>query len=291
MNKLLSVALLILFCFISAALSYGPDGHQVIAEVAYRLVSKQVRNKIDRMTDGYQLWSLATLPDDFNHNPGGEWAKSIHFINVNGPDGIQMSRDCKKNDCIITALQNYTQILMKKQENDDCSPRKKTEKNPNPEPCALSNLVHLVGDIHQPLHCSNELDLPRGGNLLKVTVDFVSPGGQRYTKSDVRLHQVWDSGMLFQYKRINNYSNWKQIADDVMKAIADDPKMLKNVNLDFKTWAKESMTLTATAMEFDRKNKIVDQKYYDLNMPVVLERLTDGGVRLAALLEKILGSK
>src|SRR5215471_7236978 len=49
---------------------------------------------------------------------------------------------------------------------------------------ALMFLVHFIGDMHQPLHCSDNKD--RGGN--EVRVEFFD--------RNMNLHSIWDGGLL-----------------------------------------------------------------------------------------------
>ena len=53
---------------------------------------------------------------------------------------------------------------------------------------AIRLLIHYLGDIHQPLHCSAKVDKrfptgDKGGNLFMIPNHFSSPD----------LHAVWDS--------------------------------------------------------------------------------------------------
>jgi hypothetical protein len=59
---------------------------------------------------------------------------------------------------------------------------------------ALRFIVHIIGDLHQPLHAGNGTD--RGGNDVKV----------RFFWEDSNLHRVWDSQMLD--RRQLSYSEW-----------------------------------------------------------------------------------
>ena len=99
--------------------------------------------------------------------------KTWHYIDIpiNQPH-LDMTRDCPKGDCVIAKIEDFQKVL--------ADPAAKPEQRKE----ALMFLVHFIGDMHQPLHCSDNKD--RGGN--EVRVDFFG--------RNMNLHSVWDGGLL-----------------------------------------------------------------------------------------------
>jgi hypothetical protein len=96
-----------------------------------------------------------------------------HFVDIPvRATGYDPGRDCKDDNCVVA------QISLKARQLSDPAllPAIRLE--------ALKFVVHLVGDIHQPLHCADNDD--RGGNDIKV----------RFEGRTQKLHKVWDSGLL-----------------------------------------------------------------------------------------------
>jgi hypothetical protein len=83
-----------------------------------------------------------------------------------------MARDCPKGDCVIAKIEDFEKVVV-----DPAATAVQRKE-------ALMFLVHFVGDMHQPLHCSDNQD--KGGNDVKL--DFF---GRNYN-----LHSVWDTGLL-----------------------------------------------------------------------------------------------
>src|SRR5262249_14361835 len=89
-------------------------------------------------------------------------------------------RDCKNGDCVVKRIQRFREILSDKSQR----PADRQE--------ALKFLVHLVADMHQPLHCAERRDrngIPdRAGNECKVY--FLDD------PAETNLHKVWDTTLL-----------------------------------------------------------------------------------------------
>lgn len=111
-----------------------------------------------------------------------------------------MARDCPNSACVVAAIQNYTNILSSR------PPARWI----NPEPSAVTFLVHYMGDIHQPLHVGYAHD--RGGN--NVNVKFFGK-----TKN---LHSIWDSGLITESRKTK-----EQIYQEVMNYISRHPELVQ----------------------------------------------------------------
>jgi hypothetical protein len=89
-----------------------------------------------------------------------------------GQHHLDMDRDCKNGDCVVAKIEDLRKVLA----DPAAQPMARKE--------ALMFLVHFIGDMHQPLHCSDNHD--RGGNDTRL--DFFGRNSN--------LHSVWDSGLL-----------------------------------------------------------------------------------------------
>ena len=140
------------------------------------------------------------------------------------------------------------------------------------EAFALKALAHLIGDVHQPLHCGNGTDM--GGNKVKVKFFWESSN----------LHRVWDSGMIDYWSMsYTEYSVW------VMSTrVASDIESWKNSSV--KAWVKESVILREQCYAFDDPEKLGYRYIYD-HSDLLHLRLAQGGVRLADALNKAYAKK
>ena len=124
------------------------------------------------------------MPDDYAFSPAGHWSEPFHFYNMNKGDTSYQASECPDPpSCNVYAIQNFTTALNTL---GSGGPYCSSENNPTVTfPCPLIWLVHVIGDVHQPLHCGYGYD--RGGNDVSVT----------FFGKSTELHAVWDSGILF----------------------------------------------------------------------------------------------
>nr|GFC20461.1 endonuclease 2 [Tanacetum cinerariifolium] len=116
---------------------------------------------------------------------------------------------------------------------------------------ALIFVVHIVGDMHQPMHTGRAED--KGGNDIKLT----------YRGKDTNLHSLWDSGLL-DYQGLT-YTEMGQQYQTVPAALA-------------KTW----QSLYAEAAQ----NPNPDYRYYPAHADLMKQRIQQAGIRLAAVLNE-----
>jgi hypothetical protein len=141
---------------------------------------------------------------------------------------------------------------------------------------ALRFLVHLVGDLHQPMHVGNKDD--RGGNDTQI----------RFFERGSNMHRLWDSDMI----------EWNTRSEDVwVKKLADlDTPEARAAAMKgtVEDWATESLKAAWQAYQVPETGKRLKpgeklaKAYFDANLPVVRRRLYQGGIRLAMVLTEAL---
>jgi hypothetical protein len=133
----------------------------------------------------------------------------------------------------------------------------------------LKCLIHLIGDIHQPLHVGNGTD--RGGNDVKVT----------YFWKSSNLHTVWDTGIIEgQNLSYTEYVDW------IDNSSKEQINQWKNDGI--MVWAEESIACRPQIYNLPESKKINYRYNYD-NISTVNKRLLQAGIRLAGVLEEIYG--
>jgi hypothetical protein len=137
---------------------------------------------------------------------------------------------------------------------------------------ALRFVVHLIADLHQPLHVGDHHD--RGGNDTQV----------RWFDEGSNLHRVWDSGIIFRAGRSER--SW--VAD--MGALDTPANRAKAARGTIEEWATESLLAAREAYRVPGTNKRIrpgerlGEEYQRRNLPVVRTRLYQAGMRLALVL-------
>jgi hypothetical protein len=134
---------------------------------------------------------------------------------------------------------------------------------------ALKFLVHMIGDIHQPLHAGKRDDL--GGN--RVSVHWFR------SVEATNLHTVWDDLIIEQEKL--SFTEWTRFLDHPTAA---ELKEWQGSN--YTAWMEESYKLRDRCYDF-KPELPLSYDYVYKSLPIVKQRLLQAGVRLAGTLNGI----
>jgi hypothetical protein len=257
----------------SPALAWGKTGHRVVAAIADTQLSGLARAHIEQILGpGESLDEAATWPDDMRADPSPFWQKTAspwHYVTLNGTtyDHAPPEGDA------LEALGRFSKMLQ----------------DPNAsladKQLALRFVVHLVGDLHQPLHAGKCCD--KGGNDVKVT----------WMGKPTNLHAAWDSSIVDEEQL-----SFSELAAKLERHISpSDVIAWSDVNP--RDWVIESAELrdrvypTAADMPKPVKGKKrrkhqpvlpdLSYSYVYRFTPVMERRLSQAGVRLAAYLNAI----
>lgn len=253
-------------CASSHVYAWGLTGHRVSGAIAEHYLSPEAKLFIRDLMGPENLAQASTYPDDQRSNPDKFWQKTAspwHYVTVPKGKLYEHVGHPKEGDA-ITALNAFSKTLI------DPKASKQDKQ------LALRFIVHLVGDLHQPLHAGNGTD--RGGNDVKL----------EFFWKDSNLHRVWDSEMID--KKQLSYSEW---TDWLTNAITEEQRKAW-YETDPLVWIKESTEIRdgiyPEAPENGDKIKINWQYAYD-HTPQIQRRLSQAGVRLAAYLNNLIASQ
>jgi hypothetical protein len=256
--------------------AWGEEGHRIVAGIAENYLkshSPKALAKAKELLGSKSLIDVATFPDEVRNNR--PYTKNWHFVDIPlHEDNYDPPRDCKstpKGDCAVQAFDRFTAILTDKTE----------------DPCiraeALKFIVHIVGDIHQPLHNVDDKDAGGNGKIVKF-FDL-----QGFHGGPPNLHEVWDSGII-QHSGQSIDAFVSNLSANLNPA--DDP----DIDKDVKIWVLASHKLAVEAYgrlpEPNDKEVFVldkDTTYFDIGLKVVNDQLRKAGLRLGRALEKALG--
>lgn len=267
MSRLTAFALCaIAFAAASPAGAWGPTGHRVSGELAERNIGGRTRAAIEQILGGESLSEASTWPDEERSNPDPFWretASPFHYVTL--PPGETADRlvHPPEGDA-LTALERFTVVLR-----DPAAGRED-------KALALRFVVHIVGDLHMPLHVGKPGD--RGGNDVRV---------QWFDRAD-NLHWVWDEGIILHqqlsYREYTDRLDTRTTPAEVLQWW--DPRPT--------TWIDESAALRdrlypATSVErglgTEESPVRLSWSYVWQWRPSVDLRLQQAGVRLAAYLD------
>ncbi len=264
--KLFTSAVLASLCLGTPAHAWGPIGHRVSARIAEDNVSGRTRAEIAAILGHENLPEASTRPDEERSNPALFWqetASPFHYVTLPPGTAVEHMAHPLEGDA-LTALDGFVATLR----DDTASQADKA--------LALRFVVHIVADLHQPLHAGNGSD--RGGN------DFITDWFDNVTN----LHWVWDEGMILrQQLPASEYTARLERRIGPQQVIAwwqADPAI----------WVGESAALRdrvypETEGEVGEGTQVspamIGYRYHWTWMPVVEERLAQSGIRLAAYLD------
>ena len=252
--------------------AWGKTGHRVVAAIADTQLSGLARAHVREILGGAEsLDEAATWPDEMRSAPGDFWQKTAtpwHYVTLNG---IAYDHAPPEGDA-LQALDHFRSVL-----------RDPTASLADKQ-LALRFVVHLVGDLHQPLHVGKCCD--KGGNDVKVSW-FGKP---------TNLHAVWDSSLVDEEQL-----SFTELAAKLERHVTNQD-VLDWWDLNPRDWIRESAEIRDTlypsvskpakGKKRGRRRAVPELSYayvYKVT-PVMERRLSQAGVRLAAYLNDIFAS-
>lgn len=292
-RKVVVGLLAIMLCAPSLSLGWGDGGHMMVASIAFKRLNPRAKaqamallarpiNPANVTAGSKDFVSAAHWADDLRPFAEFDSFKALHFIDQPfSTDGTALPAGVPEPDNVVKALEDNVNIL-------------KTSTDKDAQAQALRFIIHLVGDIHQPLHCATRVSSAnpqgdRGGNLVSIML----PGtGGTLRKSN--LHSYWDGGIGAFPKTGANFAPppLSQIPAAAAKAMAGNPatnpKVKLNDPFNFAAWADESFALAkSTAYKGMRDGLKPTAAYNSKALKVARQRVAWGGYRLAAVLNTI----
>ena len=152
MKRLFFTAVMALM-IVPNAFGWGQKGHDVVAYVAEQNISCRVARKVAKVLEGHSLVYYANWMDNASHTPEYAHTSTWHYANVDEGYTYQTMPKNENGD-VVQAVMQLTEQL------------KKGGMTAQEESVALRMLIHLVGDLHCPMHAGHKSDL--GGNRVEV---------------------------------------------------------------------------------------------------------------------------
>ncbi|WP_435263910.1 S1/P1 nuclease [Tenacibaculum sp. nBUS_03] len=253
--------LLLLFSFLMSFSAFsnddiwGPTGHRATGKIAENHLTNRAKRKIDKLLEGESLAFVSTYADEIKSDRKYSEYYSWHYINMPLEGKYETSEKNTKGD-LITGINRCVEVL--KDENSSVKDKR----------FHLKMLVHLMGDLHQPMHIGQKED--KGGNTIQV----------QWHGRGSNLHRVWDESILSKWNMsyVELAGNAKKLSKQQIKVIQ------KGTVVD---WMYDTHKLTKKVYASAKVGENLRYRYSYVYFPVVREQLQKGGVRLAKLLNDI----
>lgn len=245
------VSLVLLTFFSIRSFAWGPEGHTMVVEIAMHFLKDDVKKNIQSYLGDMTLAEAANWMDSVRSNSDYDFQKPWHYIDfAKGKTYAPSTDENIVNRLIIT----FNELRHK---NVLCNDQVKRD---------LLILLHLMGDLHQPLHTGYDDDL--GGNRVQIQYEF--------TKTN--LHHFWDediidSGKVSTQSCLQLYQSLNPATFDTIQGIH------------FASWMEQTRLLLDSVYSFP--GFILNENYFKWSKLVVEKQLLLAGVRLAAILDKL----
>ncbi len=251
MRRLFVAAILLVFS--SDALPWGATGHRATGYVADQYLSKKARKKLKSLLGQESLAMASTWMDEIRSDSTYNYTADWHWVTIQDGETYEKSVKNPNGDVIMTL-----ERLVRELKGGQLDRKMEIE--------AVKMIIHLIGDIHQPLHVGGGTD--RGGNDVKV----------KWFRTDSNLHRVWDSDMIEDTKL-----SYTELAQWLGKPDATVVRQWQSTTV--KDWAYESMTYRPQVYATGKGS--LGYAYSYKNMDTVKLRLLQAGIRLAGVLNEI----
>lgn len=244
------------FLFTAAsAFAWGQKGHDTTAAIAEKHLTPATAAAIDSLLEGKSIVYWANWLDNASHTPAYAYTKTWHYKNID-EDQEYATAPSLESGTIVTALNEQIPLLSSSDITDD------------EKALALKIVVHLMGDIHQPMHMGRASDL--GGNRRTVKV----------FNRDANLHSTWDSTMPESAHKWS-YTEW---VDQIDRASQEQQAWI--IEGDPYSWGEETYLICRDIYEASPEGYNISYDYIADWTPIIETQFLRGGLRLADVLNK-----
>lgn len=249
------IVFLFLFAAVEPALAWGPTGHRVVGAVAEQYLTHRARVRLAQVLDGQSLAMASTWMDEVRSDSAYDHMADWHWVTI--PDGMSYA-ETEKNPAgdIIGTLNRVIDELRQ----GSLSAAEERER--------VLILIHLVGDLHMPLHVGNGKD--RGGNDIRVS----------WFNRASNLHRVWDADMIDETRL-----SYTEFAASFKRPPEEQVRLWQQSGVI--VWAEENKSYRRELYKVGDGR--LGYRYSYQHMPAIRQRLLQAGIRLAGILNTIYG--
>ncbi|MEQ1552997.1 MAG: S1/P1 nuclease [Ferruginibacter sp.] len=252
------ICLCICLPFVSNA--WGVLGHRIVGQIADSYLTPKAKIEITKILGFESVAMASNWPDFIKSDPAYKYLSTWHYVNLKAGLVLDTFTKTLVDDIEIDAYTKTNFVINELKVNKLLTTETKQ--------LYLRVLIHLIGDVHQPLHLGRLED--RGGNSIKV----------KWFGDESNLHQVWDEKLInFQQMSYTEYANY-----------------LNHTTLQQrKTWQKQTLVqwlfdtyqLTEKVYAETVPDSRLDFLYNFKFVAPMNDQLLKGGVHLAGVLNEV----
>lgn len=234
---------------------WSKTGHRVVGDVAQDYLSRKARKAIDALLDGQNLAAVSNFADEIKADRKYSEYSAWHYVNFPADKEYRDVEPSEYGDLVI-GINKCIEILTSQ------------ESSKEDKAFYLKFLVHLIGDLHQPMHIGRLED--KGGN--DIQLQWFGRGSN--------LHRVWDSNMIDDYGM-----SFTELSNSLPKLTKQQVKQIQQG--DIYDWIEETQEITNEVYDSVAVGEKLGYQYSYRWWGTVENQLLKGGIRLAAVLNDI----
>lgn len=256
-QKLLVAALIISFPAYSFA--WGTQGHRICGQIASFYLTPKARLAIKDILGDESIAMASNWADFIKSDPNYAYLSSWHYIDFNKQYTYPEMVEYLNRDTVTDA---YTKL------NFLIAELKKKDLSLDKKQLYLKMLIHIVEDVHQPMHTAHAED--QGGNGFKVN----------WFSNPTNLHSVWDSQLIdFQQLSYTEYASAIHFCTAAQRAKWQaDP---------ISEWLYESNQIAEKLYTEIKPGETLSYRYNFNHITILNQQLLKAGVRLAGVLNRL----
>ncbi|MDE7396439.1 MAG: S1/P1 nuclease [Muribaculum sp.] len=235
---------------------WGQKGHDTTAAIAERHLTPEAKAAVDSILDGRSIIYWSNWLDNASHTPEYAYTKTWHYRNIDA-DQTWDSAPLNPAGDVVSAINEQLAAL--------ATPDRPIEETR----LSLIILVHLMGDLHQPMHIGHASDL--GGNRWNV----------KYFGRNTPLHSVWDTNLV----ESGHKWSYSEYADQIDRVNAEEQAAIIAGTPD--DWGRQTYEICTHVYNTTPVDANLSYDYVAAWTPTVENQFLRGGLRLAALLNSI----
>lgn len=238
------------------SMAWGGKGHDIIANIAYTHLNTKARKAVKKNLEGrsmiyYSLW-LDKTRGDSTYKHTYTW----HYANIDEGKTYETMVKQPEGD-IYTATTMVIEKLNDKTINDSLR-------------CFyLKCLIHLIGDLHCPMHCGRATD--RGGNDFEI----------KWFNRPTNLHRFWDT-QIVESLCTWSYTEWGLNID-----ILSEQQQTEIEKGTIYEWFTQTAQIANDIYKNTTENKNYSYDYMENYATIVETQFLRAGYRLAYILNHI----
>ena len=234
---------------------WSQTGHRTVGEIAEQNLDQRTKKRVLELLDGQSLAAVSNFGDNIKADKKYAKFSPWHYVNFPADKKYTEVTPSPKGD-IIQGILECKRII------------KDANSSREDKAFYLKMLIHLVGDLHQPMHIGRLED--KGGNDIQL----------KWFGKGTNLHRLWDANLIDDYQM-----SYTELSADHRKLTKKDKQHIQEGTI--YDWVEESQDLANELYGSVTVGEKLGYAYRYKYMGVVRDQLLKGGLRLAKVLNEL----